>query len=159
MFTDQQLYRAFFFYNPETGLLYRQLERNYPVGRLHSQGYLHFNFNGEMLLVHRIAWIYTHGDIPENLVMDHKNGIRSDNRLENLRLATFQNNGFNCKLNKSTRSGVKGVSFRKASNSWRARVNVNGKTVYEECFSSKIYAEIAVKKAREYYHGEFANHG
>lgn len=38
---------------------------------------------------HRIVWTYFNGAIPESLTINHKNGVKNDNRLENLELATM----------------------------------------------------------------------
>lgn len=89
--------------------------------------------------------------------IDHINGIRSDNRLENLRWVTRSENGFNRKQNETNIYG-KGVSLDKNRNSnkkYLARITSNNKTVYLGYFKTPEEASIAYQtKAREI-HGEF----
>ena len=66
------------------------------AGHHKAHGYRVININGfGEFFAHRLAWIYIYGEIPDGLVIDHINGIRSDNRICNLRTATYQQNADN----------------------------------------------------------------
>jgi hypothetical protein len=117
------------------------------------------NYKKHNYLVHRLVWIYHNGSIPSGFDIDHINNNSLDNRIENLRLATKQQNSFNTPLRKDNTSGVKGVVWNKATKSWRARLFLNGIGVQIGMFNSLDDAKEAMKMAREINHGEFANHG
>lgn len=91
-----------------------------------------------------------------NLQVDHINGNRLDNRKENLRLVTNQQNQFNRKKNnKLCSSKYKGVIFNKDNNNWRARIHINDKTINIGSYNSEIEAAEAYKnKALELF-GEY----
>ena len=67
------------------------------AGCLASSGYRTVGYQGLMVLEHRIVWVLHHGEIPAGLEIDHINRNRSDNRIENLRLATPRQNRWNRK--------------------------------------------------------------
>jgi hypothetical protein len=87
------------------------------------------SFNGVNVAVHRLAWLMTYGEWPKGTV-DHRNGIGTDNRLENLRDVTHQQNQRNMKRSAKNTSGVCGVSFCKRINKWRAQVEIEGKQIW-----------------------------
>ena len=60
-----------------------------------------------------------------NIVVDHKNNIRSDNKLSNLQLVTQRFNTSKDKTNKSSK--YTGVCFKKSKNTWQAAIMINGK--------------------------------
>ena len=63
------------------------------AGRLHHTGYIYLTCNNKRPLAHRIIWEMFNGAIPDGLTIDHINGNKSDNRIENLQLVTqHQNN-------------------------------------------------------------------
>lgn len=64
-----------------------------PAGSLTNGGYLETTVLGTRQLIHRIVWLYHHGVMPN--LTDHINGIRTDNRIENLRDATYLTNAQN----------------------------------------------------------------
>ena len=53
---------------------------------------LHYNNKQHKAMAHRIVWIYFNGSIPKDLEINHKNGIKDDNRPSNLELATRSEN-------------------------------------------------------------------
>ncbi|MDM8534724.1 HNH endonuclease [Clostridiaceae bacterium HSG29] len=82
--------------------------------------------------------------------VDHINRNTLDNRKENLRVCTNQQNGFNCTLKKNNTSGVSGVSWDKSRNKWSASIKYNYKNIYLGRFDNKRDAIIArLKKEKE----------
>jgi hypothetical protein len=65
------------------------------AGRTHPSGHRVIRVNTTSYYAHRLAWLYVYGSIPENLMIDHINGVRDDNRIENLRVATAKQNSEN----------------------------------------------------------------
>lgn len=83
---------------------------------------------------------------PNNLKqVDHKNNIRDDNRLENLRWVTCQDNNRNQSISKANISEYQGVCFHKKDNLWRAQWYDNYKQ-YSKSFSVKKYGEEEAKQ-------------
>jgi hypothetical protein len=82
-------------YSPETGefrhrLVSGRLGRR--AGFLKPDGYRQIKIDGIQYYEHRIAWVYVHGVDPEEMDVDHVNRVRSDNRIENLRLLSHHDN-------------------------------------------------------------------
>lgn len=75
---------------------------------------------------HRVAWAIHYGEWPSNQI-DHINGVRIDNRIENLRTVTSQENMRNIKMFSTNTSGVTGVSWVKARGKWMAMISVEGR--------------------------------
>lgn len=127
------------------------------AGSMDSRGYLQTKHNGIVYLNHRLIWLMHYGYLPEQI--DHINGNRMDNRIENLRPATKQQNQHNAKRRVDNRSGVKGVSWLKDSRKWRADIQINGKRHCLGRFDSIENAKEFIMLAREMMHGNFANNG
>lgn len=109
-------------------------------------GYYETTIKGKMVKCHRIiGMVYLDLDIDNpKIQIDHINRIRSDNRVENLRIVTHQQNAFNC-------SNTKGYTFRKDLNKYLARICINGTEKYLGCFDT-------AEEARERYLQEKAVH-
>ncbi len=125
------------------------------AGSRMSTGYMHIQIDGRFYPSHRLAWLYVHGSFPKKWI-DHINGVRDDNRLENLREATPAQNQKNRKLNSNSSSGFKGVSFRKDMNKWMAYTSLAGKRVLFGYFETAEEASQAYQREIHKYHGEFA---
>lgn len=113
-------------------------------------------FNGvyKRIRAHRIIWEMCHGPIPEGLHIDHINGVKLDNRLNNLRLATHAENNRNYKPGSCLgASGIRGV--RRLGEKWIAWITVNCKHIHLGTFPTKGLAAVARAKASIRYHGKF----
>lgn len=108
------------------GVLYRKYNRGpQPCLARHSLGYIQVRFGGKVMKAHRIIWEMHHGDVPPGLEIDHINGVRDDNRIENLRLLTHQQNCANRRRKPETLPGARFVraTLRKP---WQAMITVRG---------------------------------
>lgn len=94
-------------------------------------GYAIATHNYEVIRFHRMA---LNVDNPE-IQVDHINGKRLDNRKENLRQCSNQENSFNRNKNSNNTSGYKGAYFDKDRGKWRGVIQYNGKSIK----SSKRY--------------------
>jgi hypothetical protein len=144
-------------YNPETGKFVRLISRTSSpkgavIGSLHSQGYLTVWIDGLHHKCHRLAWLYVHGRWPVAMI-DHINGIKSDNGIANLREATasqnLQNRATAYSNNKS--SGILGVYWHEQAGKWQAKITLDGKSkslgLYHEKEQARA-AYLAAKAAR-----------
>lgn len=132
------------------------VKKNRLAGSTIAGGYRHISINGVYFYVHRLVFLIHHGFIPEKV--DHINGIRNDNRIENLRAATQSQNLWNMKIRSSNKSGVKGVFFCNTKKKWVAKFNMYYKAYYAGSFNTIEEAEEAIIKKREILHKEFARH-
>ena len=155
-----------FEYDKETGNLIWKIKpssRGHHVkagdiaGTLKSHGYICVGINYNSYRAHRLIFLMHKGYLPKTI--DHINGDKLDNRIENLRAATVGQNQHNRKTNANNTSGYKGVSWSKALKKWTARITLERKTINLGYFSNVEEAAEVVRKAREELHGDFANHG
>jgi hypothetical protein len=91
---------------------------------------------------------------PENLLCDHINGNVLDNRKENLRSCTNQENTFNAKI--KNKSGYKGVCWHKRISKWNANIRINDKLIHLGYFEDIYEAAATYNSAAKEYFGEFA---
>lgn len=101
-------------------------------------------------MAHRLAWLYVTGVWPEHQI-DHIDGDGLNNRWDNLREVTNQENQQNRKRMSRNTSGVIGVSFDKGMQKWSARIKAAGKYQYLGCYDKLEDAAKARKDAEEKY--------
>ena len=123
----------------------------------HGDGYKSGPLFSVTYKAHQIAWLHYHGLWPQKQ-FDHINGVRSDNRIANLRHVTQLQNGRNQKRHRTNSSGVTGVRWDKQNSKWQASIRVNDKLLHLGFFADKELA-IATRKAAERKHGFHPNHG
>lgn len=87
---------------------------------------------------------------------DHVNGNTLDNRRENLRIATKQQNKINSKTRNDNTSGYKGISWDKKHQKWRARIMIAGKSIHIGYFETREQAYAEYCNYAKTYHGEYA---
>jgi len=119
-----------FLYNEDLGIFHKikkdgNLSKK--CGTIDKSGYVRVIYKHKYYRVHRLAWLYVYGYLPEEI--DHINKVRSDNRLKNLRECTRSENQRNRTQNKNNTSGVTGVCFDTESNRWLSQINIDGKQV------------------------------
>lgn len=119
--------------------------------RPHNTGYLCGIVLGNRLLAHRVAWAVTFGEWPQNEI-DHINGLRTDNRLSNLRDVTREMNKRNVKRQSNNRSGATGVRHHRTG--WRARILDQELGVFTD-----FHEAVAVRKRAEASLNFHHNHG
>lgn len=142
-------------YDPDTGQFtwkidFSRAKAGSVAGRIHHQGYREIGIKNRRIGAHRIAWAMTYGEWPPMLI-DHKNGIRDDNRICNLRAVDYYGNTRNVALTKRNTSGYRGVGLTKLG--WRATITVAGKVMYLGTFQSAQEAsQTYLQKRAEHFH-------
>ena len=110
-------------------------------------GYVQISIDGVSYKAHRIAWLIEHGEWPAAMI-DHVNGVRNDNRIENLRAATAKTNSENRRFPSSGTAAEKlGVTFR--NKKWQARITIDSVVCHIGTFDTcdeAFDAYLAVKR-------------
>jgi hypothetical protein len=145
--------RELFIYNFESGVI--TLANGRPPYQS-PRGYLQFRIGRRLIYAHRLIWKLAHDQEPPQI--DHKNGIKNDNRLLNLRPATPTINNRNSPKRADNTSGTCGVSIHKASGKWRSFITIAGKFQHLGLFEQRREAEKARLNAQRL-HGFSERHG
>ena len=122
------------------------------AGTVTKYGYLKIKVVDSVYMAHRLAWLWCYEQDPVGLEIDHIDGNRLNNAIDNLRVATTKQNSFNSKTYNAL--GLKGVS--KSGSKYRARIRFNNKCLHIGVFNTALDAAAAYNaKAIELF-GEFA---
>jgi len=162
--TQEQIKKVVY-YNPDNGIFTRKIKTaqcnkagDVAGGVSAISGYHQISLYGKIHRSHRIAWVYIYGSIPESKEIDHIDGNRNNNSIDNLRIVTSRQNSLNSSKSKNNTSGTTGVTWDKFNNKWTAQICVNYKVIRLGRYKNKEEA-IIVRKMAEIEHGFHENHG
>ncbi len=131
--------------NPETGEVFGA--KGGLLISINKSGYkvikIRGDFGGEYIIrQHQFIWYWVNKEVVD--VIDHINGIKTDNRISNLRSVTCQQNMFNTKC--------KGCHFYKRVNKWMSYITVDYKKIHLGYFNTEEEAKQAYSEAKQKYH-------
>jgi hypothetical protein len=147
-------------YDPETGEFTRRSSQYRPdrvgckagsLNQVHQRIYI--AVGGKQYFAHRLAWLYMTGAWPADEI-DHINGNGLDNSFANLRECDSSQNKANTRLNKRSRTGLKGVVPH--GQRFRAFIQFRGERQYLGVFDTPQEANAAYARAARDIMGEFA---
>ena len=114
-----------------------------------GNGYCRVRFNGRMVLYHVIVWILSTGKgIPQGREIDHINGNKIDNRIENLRLVTKRGNSQNSEIHRKGR--LVGATYYKRYGNWRSQIKIDENNISIGYYKTEQEANEAYKIACKY---------
>jgi len=154
----QEKLKELLHYDPETGIFTwkksgRGKNKNLVAGTVNSLGYVQITINYKIYLAHRLAYLFINGFFPDKLI-DHKDGVRKNNKWINLRDSNHSENGQNkikaMSSNKST--GILGVSFDKRYNHFMTQLEINGKVSHRSYHKTAEEAHEAYINAKRQIH-------
>ena len=161
MSLTQERVRELFEYR-EDGSLIRKSTGKSAACKLGSHRYLRVVVDGKAFALHRVIFLWCKGVLPP--IIDHADGNRLNNKIENLREATQQQNCLNSKHRATSKSPYKNVYLQAPNNNpkwkrnWVVSLTVNRKRKYIGSFRDLEFADLVATEARNLYHGQFARH-
>lgn len=149
-----------FFCIGDEGLHYKIWRKGLPkscvgnrAGNEHHSGYKYVKIRGKLYAEHRLVWLMVNGVMP-NGELDHKDGNKHMNVIDNLRESTRRGNCSN--RNGWSKSGFKGVYPNQRGKPWHAKIRVKGEDIQLGRYSLAIDAAKAYDIAALKFNGEFA---
>lgn len=142
-------------YEPSTGIFRWNVSapgitKGAIAGTMTSSGYRQIKLGHVPYRAHRLAWFLTHGQWPDGEV-DHINGDKVDNRLDNLRVVDRAGNSQNQRAaHRDNSSGFLGVTWNKQHCRWQAKLQVNKKMHHVGYFDApEVAHEAYIQLKRE----------
>jgi hypothetical protein len=123
-----------------------------PITKHHR--YMRIRADGVVYFLHRLIFLFHKGYLSK--VIDHIDNDRNNNRIENLREATQQQNCLNRVTHKNNKSGAKNVHFDKGVKKWCVGLYIKGKRKVIGYFEDFELAELVAIEARNKFFGSFA---
>lgn len=121
------------------------------AGSVTNHGYVSIRVDDKPYLAHRLAWLYVYGELPVKQI-DHINGIRTDNRIQNLRECFGFENQQNMKRRIDNSSGLTNVSFHRQTGKWRSYITSHGRSKFLGLYQTKELAYEAYLSAKRDLH-------
>lgn len=140
-------------YTYNDGLLISNLTGQ-PLSNEDRDGYIRVRVGGKEYRAHRVIWEMFNGPIPEGMLVDHIDRNVYNNRIENLRLVTRQQNNANRGNIPGKYNLPKGVT--KNGKRFRAKIYYKGEAVCLGTYDTPEEASMAYTEAAEILNGEFA---
>jgi|688.fasta_scaffold858151_2 hypothetical protein len=153
----QSYLKEYLSYESGTGIFtwiksYRNQRLGKIVGMIDRDGYRTITFKRKHYRAHRLAWFYVYGKWP-NIQIDHIDGIRDNNSIDNLREVSFAGNSQNQrKSHADSKYGLIGIDKLSHRKLFRARISINGKRKTLGYFKTPEEAHIAYLEAKRKHH-------
>jgi len=112
-----------------------------------TTGYISIGLNSSKYRAHRLIWIFHHGYSPSDDI-DHIDGNKTNNKIENLRVLTRSQNLHNAKAKRGNKGGCTGVNWVASKKYWQATICINYKQQYLGSSNSYLDA-CALRKSAE----------
>lgn len=121
-----------------------------------STGYFRVRLLGTLYYSHRVIWELINGPISEGMSIDHIDGNRANNDIDNLRLVTVSQNNKNTSKRVGTVSKFKGVCWHRQCKKWKAEISCDKQRFHIGLFESEESAAKAYNVEAVKLFGEFA---
>lgn len=125
------------------------------AGTKTPNGYIQIQIDGSLYMAHRLVFFYHRKVWPPQFV-DHVNGVKDDNRPENLRFASKSQNAANSKMKADNASGYRGVHWDQSKGKWTAQIRKNADSRFIGRFNTPKEAAHAYDWVAHQLFGEFA---
>lgn len=157
--------KEIFSYDPDSGIIRWKVYRGRNGGRAQpgsiagctnsDTGYMVIRYNKKLYKAHRLAWLLYYGtDAPT--IIDHINRNKTDNRIENLRLATKSENTTNSGRHFDNKLGHKNISVKDGR--LRVQIQKNAHRVDKTFSLNDLDAAISYRNSQlALLHGSYAN--
>jgi hypothetical protein len=129
-------------------------KNNKKAGTINGDGYIHIGIDYKYYKEHRLIYFLFNSFLPD--VIDHIDGNKQNNNIDNLRSCTKSQNSLNAKGKKHSKAQFKGISYDKRYDTYVAAITINRKRKYIGSFKEPIRAAFAYNQYAEVYHKEFA---
>lgn len=155
---DKQLVEKLLTYDPATGIFRWKVNRGGikagSVAGTDKRGYIIIRILGRNFRAHRLAWLMVYGSFPDH-DLDHRDGVRNNNAISNIRIATKSDNNRNRSARLESKTGSRGV-FSQGSK-FRAQMQRGGKKFHLGLFDTVEEATEAYSEAAKSIDGIFYN--
>ena len=138
----QEYLQSILHYDKDTGiftwlqLLSKKIKTGNIAGTYNNKKYRQICINGKSYKAHRLAWFYTHGSWPN--IIDHINGIVSDNSLNNLRNGTQRENNINRSIHRGGK--LPGFQYDKKCDKYQSKIRIGYKNKHIGYYNTKLEA-------------------
>lgn len=156
-FPSKETILKYLYYDSESGFFKRNTNTSKSTskdvaGCINRFGYVMISIENIQYQAHRLAWVCCYSELPKTGVIDHKNRIKTDNRICNLRNVSISENKQNQNIYKNNKTGHRGVHFHERRNKFIASIRVNGVLIWLGQFNDIDDAVSTYKKAAKIYH-------